>query len=271
MNALIVGTNKEIIKEYLPETFLIIDDGDFIDQLDIPNRKKITTFEVSKHTFNPLRGMDHRQARDFATTIYAAFPQGENTLTVRNGRRELAKLVLDAPRLDKVGGNRKDPAVAEALAAVDDVLFSPIVHQVLCNPANFSFKGTILARLNRAELGDFDCYILGNLLISQYRGPIVIPDFGFYAHPGHSALFRQNRIVAGVNSLDDVPGFKNQLLVVDTKVGSHCTSDDAKELALYAGLVRDTVEFGTFVANCISKTVPEIAKKAAEKRWGRAE
>jgi hypothetical protein len=38
-----------------------------------------------------------------------------------------------------------------------------------------------LARLNRKEIGDDDAKITANILISQFKGQIVIDDFGFYA------------------------------------------------------------------------------------------
>jgi len=251
MNALIVGTRKETVLAFLPDTFLLIDDGDLIDAVPPRPRRAVSVFDPAIHSFNPLRGMDHRRARDFAAAVYSTFPQGEGTLTVRNGRRELAKLVLAAPRLDKVTGDRKDPAVAEALAAIDDILFSPIVRQVLCNPPNFPVKGIILARLNRAELGDHDCYILGNLLMSLYKGPIVVPDFGFYSASWHSSLLRQNRLVVGINAFEEAEQLRNQLLLIDHKVGSHCTAEDAKTLALYAGYMPDTDGSSMFIRNCM--------------------
>ena len=85
---------------------------------------------------------------------------------------------------------------------VDDVLISPVLRRVLCHPTNFSFnpRSTILARINRAELGDFDALVLGLLLISLFEGQVVVPDFGFYGREHHIALIRQNRLSAGVKS-----------------------------------------------------------------------
>jgi hypothetical protein len=59
----------------------------------------------------------------------------------------------------------------------------------------------VLARLDRAVLGDFDAFVIASLLISQFKEQVVIPDFGFYGRQYHTALVRQNRLVAGVNTL----------------------------------------------------------------------
>lgn len=239
MNALIVGSEKEPILQHLPnDNFLLIDDGPLAEEIE---RSHLTArgFDVATDTFDPLKDIDHKRARQLASVLYAASEQPEATLTVRNGKRALASLLLHAKQLDTITGDKKDPAIAEALATIDDVLFSPVLERVLTRPANFSLTGTIIARLNRADLGDFDCFVLGNLLISQYAGTVIIPDFGFYAHKGHKSLIRQNRLIAGVNSFDEVPDFKSQLLMIGKKVPSQCTPDDAKTLALYEGLYPD--------------------------------
>src|SRR5256885_530289 len=92
MNKLYVGFNKEI---ELPEGgYLLLDDevkGD-----------RWSKFDPRKHSFNALANMDYKKARDFATLIYAMAPQGENTLTVRNGKRALVKLLLRAPKLSEL-------------------------------------------------------------------------------------------------------------------------------------------------------------------------
>jgi hypothetical protein len=57
------------------------------------------------------------------------------------------------------------------------LLVSPILKRVLCNPTNFSFnpRSAILARLNRAELGDFDALVLGLFLMAHFKGQVVVP------------------------------------------------------------------------------------------------
>ena len=251
MNALIVGTNKQTILDFLPETFLMIDDGELLDQISFPKRKIVLHFDISKHTFNPLKNIDYKKARDFVNVLNAVFPEGESTLPRKNSTFVLLKALLDKPTfLDKLITQSKD--TEDAYQKIQTLLLSPVLERVLNTRLSFTLSGTILVRLDRAELGDFDCFVLGNLLISQYQGAVVIPDFGFYAHPGYRTLIRQNRLIAGVNSFDELPDFKSQLLTIEQKIGSHCTSDDADALALYAGKWRGTLDFSDYVAKCIA-------------------
>jgi hypothetical protein len=246
MNALIVGSNKTPILQHVPDRYLFIDDGPLIDALDLPTRRTVTVLDFTKHSFNPLNDMTYSKAREFVSALDAVFPEGENTLTSRNSRFILLKALLDNPkRLDKLIEESKE--TMDAYQKIETLLLSPVLKNVLNRPTNFSFKGTIIARLNRAELGDFDCFVLGNLLISQYAGTVVIPDFGFYACPFHMKLIRQNRLVAGVTSFDEVSKLRSQLLLIETKFGSHCTPDDAETLALYAGIAPDTNAYSDFI------------------------
>ena len=121
-------------------------------------------FDQMKHCFNPLSGMDYKKAREIAEVLYTIYPQGENTLTVRNGKRSL--LASQPSRLDKVLVNigKHTPAgTIEAMELLKDILISPVLKRVLCNDTNFSFnpRSVICARLNRAELGEFDALVLG--------------------------------------------------------------------------------------------------------------
>jgi len=79
---------------------------------------------------------------------------------------------------------------------IGDLLQSPVLKNVLCKPTNFSFKtkSLILARINRAELGDFDALILALFLIEQSKGQVIVPDFGFYGRDVHVSLMREERI-----------------------------------------------------------------------------
>jgi hypothetical protein len=80
---------------------------------------------------------------------------------------------------------------------------------VLCNRKGNSRNllhqdSKICARLNRAELGDFDCLILGLFLMAQFKGQMIVEDFGFYGRDAHLGLIRENRLIAGLNFLDDL-------------------------------------------------------------------
>jgi hypothetical protein len=104
--------------------------------------------------------------------LYTIAPQGENTLTVRNGKRALLKALLTANRLDEVRGDE------EVQGMIGDLLMSPVLKRVLCNPGDqFSFKpnSVILAKIDRAELGELDALVLGLLLMAHYKGQVVVP------------------------------------------------------------------------------------------------
>lgn len=235
MNTLIVGSDKTPLLHYVPERFLIIDDGPLIDQLTIPKRRAVHVFDIQKDTFNPLKDMSYIKAREFLDVLNAIFPEGESTLTRRYSNFQILSALLDSPtRLETLIKESKD--TMDAYQKVQTLLLSPVLERVLNRPTNMSFKGTIIARLDRALLGDFDSYVLANLLISQFDGTVIVPDFGFYAAPFHTSLIRQGRLIAGVSSLDEVPDFRSRLLQFPVKVGSKCTLDDAELLARYAGI-----------------------------------
>src|SRR3984885_6215180 len=100
---------------------------------------------------------------------------------------------------------------------IDDLLMSPVRKRVLCNPTNFSFnpRSVILAKLNRAELGDFDALVLGLFLMAHFKGQIVVPDFGFYGREAHISLIRENRLIARVNSLAELPPKLRQSVLLE--------------------------------------------------------
>jgi hypothetical protein len=78
-------------------------------------------FDPLKHTFNPLAHLGYKEARELAEVLYTVSPQGENTLTVRNGKRALLRALLKAKRLDKVEGDE------EVTAMIGDILVSPVL------------------------------------------------------------------------------------------------------------------------------------------------
>jgi hypothetical protein len=155
MNSLLIGSDDftDTLLGIAPTGFLLIDDGPIADAF-LEHFPKAKLFAPTVHSFNPLKGMDYKLARDFADILYSASPQGENTLTVRNGRRALVKLLLANPtvQLDAITGNAADPAIAEALATVDDLLVSPVLRSVLCGggePFRFGRKQSVVARMVR--------------------------------------------------------------------------------------------------------------------------
>lgn len=228
--------------------FLLIDD----EARDIPRSR---VFDPTKHSFNPLKSIDYKRARELTELFYTIAPQGEGTLTVRNGKRALLKALLKADRLDQVrgetvSGKHGRPEDDEVKGMMDDILMSPVLRRVLCNPTNFSFnpKSAIVARISRKELGDFDALVLGLLLMSHAQGQVVVPDLGFYGRDFHSRLIREERLIAGVNFLDELPpGLRKSVLLISDKVPSGTTVDDAEELARYERLIKGTNAFNEFV------------------------
>jgi hypothetical protein len=235
MNQLFVGLTKQVDP---PQRGLFIHD-------DVPDISRARIFDPTQHSFNPLKDIDYRKARALAEVLYTAYPQGDSTLTVRNGKRALLKALLSATRLDKIEG---DPEVE---GMIDDLLQSPVLKRVLCNTTNqFSFNpnSLILARINRAELGDFDALILGLFLIGHFKGQVVVPDGGFYLRDTHLSLIREERLIAGVNFLSELtPKLRNSVLLIEDKIASGTTLDDAGTLADYARVPRGTNAFNSFV------------------------
>jgi hypothetical protein len=77
--------------------------------------------------------MTYRKARDFGDVVFGE--AGNDTLTVRNGKRALVQLLLKAKRLDRLDRGRKDDE-QEAMAMVDDLLLSPVLKDMLCKPTS---------------------------------------------------------------------------------------------------------------------------------------
>jgi hypothetical protein len=97
-------------------------------------------------------------------------------------------------------------------------------------------------------LGDFDALILGLFLIGHFKGQLVIPDGGFYLRDTHLSLIREQRLVAGVNFLSELsPKLRNSVLLIDEKIASGTTFEDAGVLADFARVPRGTNAFNSFV------------------------
>lgn len=245
---LIVGKHKtDTFLENLPERFLLIDDGTIIDQLEGKH------FDITTHSFKPLMAMNYRKAEQFVEVLKSAFPEGENTLTKATFEFQVMQALMEKKRsLQNLIPDTKETQYA--YQKIQRILMSPVLKNVLTRKTNFSFKGKVLVRLDRKELGDFDCFLLGNLIIQQYKGVVVIPDYGFYACPFHLSLM--DRLIAGVNFLEEVPlKLRNALLLMDEKIAAGTTYDDAQTLAKYAGYVPDTPDYNPFIKECM--TVPE--------------
>jgi hypothetical protein len=79
--------------------------------------------------------------------------------------------------------------------------------------------------------------LIASILIAQFKGQIVIEDFGFYARPFHTGLVREDRLMAGVFKLSELDEKLRQMcLLMETEAVGY-TYDDAALLAKYAGHV----------------------------------
>ena len=257
MNHLLIGTadKTQHFIQLAISPFLLLDDGPIADAF-LDHFPKAKLFDITKHSFNPLAAIDYKRARDFAAALYTASPEGENTLTVRNGKRAMARLLLTKPeRLDKLPDPDNDPGTIEATATIDDILLSPVLKRVLATHTNFAFKGSVVVRLDRAAIGDFDAFVLASLLTGQHQGQIIIPDFGFYGREFHTSLIRQNRLIAGVHFLSELGKPDDKLrqaaILINDKLGEHCTPQDAETLAMYAGLPPTTNGYNEFIESLI--------------------
>jgi len=198
-NKLYFGLKKKI--DWPKGSFLCIDDE--------ANHPKAKVFDPLKHSFNPLKDITYKKAREIANVLYTISPEGENTLiTVRNGKRAMLKMLMRTKRLDELV-LVEDSGIDEVWAMIDDLLESPVLKRVLCSDGNeFQFGGSnkkVVARINRAELGEFDALVLGLFLMAHYKGQLVVPDLGFYGREAHVALVREGRLIAGVNHLAELP------------------------------------------------------------------
>jgi len=242
MNKLFVGTSFDIP---LPRRgFLFIDDN-------VPKLPLAQIFDPLKHSIDPLRKITPRQARDLADVLYTTTPQGENTLTVRNGRRALAPALLEAKRFDLITTEDE-----EVQGMLDDLLFLPELRSILCGQRPiFSFKPhtRIFARISRAELGEYAALVLGLILINHYPGQLIIPDFGFYGRDAHANLVRQDRLIAGVRFLSELPPrLRQTVLSIDDKVPTGALYEDAELLARYAGFSPGTNGFTKYITDAMA-------------------
>jgi len=252
MNTLLVGTHKTFNDFDFSEGALIIDDGQVIDAM---KRKypKAKLFDIAQHSINPLDGMNYRRARDFISILGAIFPEGENTL-----RREAANFLIltalsKAPSslADLIAPDSKDPDRMLACQKLATLLVSPVIKSVLTEPTNFRFRNhTVLAKLDRAAIGDFDAFVIASFLVMLYPGQIVIPAFDFYGRDFHTALIREDRLIAGVNVLSRVRSndLRQELLTIPEKRARRCTFEDAEVLANHAGEKRGTVGYDDFIS-----------------------
>lgn len=223
MNQLYVGLGQQI--ELPRGGFLFVDD-------ELPEIPRARIFDPKcLVNFNPLKDINDIKARRLAQILYTIYPEGESTLTVRNGKRSMVPALMEAKSLDTVRGDD------EIMGTLNDVLVSPTLRRIFCGKGHtFSFnpRSVILARINREELGEFDALVLGLFLMEQYPGQLVVPDFGFYGRDVHSGLLRSNRLIVGVRFLSELPPkLRRNAMLIEEKVAMGAIYEDAVELGRY--------------------------------------
>jgi hypothetical protein len=247
---LYVGTADHDFLQHTKPPFLFVGSGPALDAFrDQFPRAKL--FDIAQHSFNPVRDIDYLQQCAFISIMMEAFPAGESTLTKEGVPDVFFEALAQKPkRLDQLfTGKSDDPSYLSAQRMVRRILRSPVLSQVLSKPTNFSFKGSVIARIDPAELAEFDALLLAWLLIGQHKGQIVVPDSGLYLRPLHLSLIRQNRLTAGLQTFAEIEDRKlrQALELIPDKQGAGCTYDDAIVLAQYAGLNPGQVSHTEFV------------------------
>ncbi len=109
-----------------------------------------------------------------------------------------------------------------------------------------------MVRLNRKEIGDEDARLIASILISEFKGPIVIEDFGFYARPFHTRLIREHRLMAGVYTLSKLDEKLRQMCLLMETEAVGCTYEDAEVLARYGGHIPGHNAFSSFVSQAMA-------------------
>lgn len=234
---LVVGKNKSPLFKTLPATFLLIGSEHFAS-------RRGTHLDLSRHSLNPLKGMNYKKAVEFIEILNAAYPAGDATLTKETAHFQILKALMSKPqRLSSLVPDTTE--TRSAYQKIERLLLSPILYPFLTAPTNIPLKGVLYADLSNIPY--FDAFIIANLLISNYQGHIIVPDYARYACPFHPL----ERMSVGVNFLDEV-SFRNKLLLVKDKIGSQCVPEDAKVLAEFSGVIPGTNAFTDFIHNAVS-------------------
>ncbi len=248
-NRIYIGTQTQI--EFPKGGFLYISD-------EVPDIPRARIFDPTQHSFNPLQNLNYRKLCTIVEVFDTLFPRGDGTLTKDTGLDFIGERLAEGPQsLDTLippPDRKSTTGHVWAYGKTQRIMRSPVLKGMLCKPTNFSFnpRSVILARVNRAELGDFDALAIGQFLIGHYLGQIVLPDGGFYLRDSHVSLIRENRLIAATRFLDELPKLlQRAVLLIGDKVVEGALYDDAVLLAKHAGLhpdpTREDNSFNKFV------------------------
>lgn len=234
-NHLLIGREDktERLLDISKPRFLLIDDGPiaaaFLEQF--PKTKLFDPFE---HSFNPLQGMDYLRACDFVSVMQERFAAGSDTLTKEGAWDVMLAALLERPRslAHMLTDDSKDSGYISAQRMIRRLLMSPVLRRVFCERPHFKFgEASVVARLDRSRLGDFDAFIIALLLIGQHKGQVIVPDGGFYLRPLHVSLIRQDRLTVGLRYLAELPlPMQHAVLAIEDKHLMRLLPDDAETL-----------------------------------------
>jgi hypothetical protein len=242
---------------YIGTAHIDLSEGDYLYLNDhVPVIPRAAYFDPTRDSFNILDDLTYRKASDIVEIFRALFPAGENTLTKETGLEAIAEALEQKPTslatmLTKPGKGATTGEVW-AYGKVQRLMRSPVLRQVLCSaqPNLPTVKAkTLLARINRAEIGEFDALAVGLFLITQWKATVVIPDLGFYGRDMHTSLLREDRLIGGIRFLDDLPDrLRREIERNSEKVARGVVYDDAVLLARHKGMIPGTIEFNEEVA-----------------------
>jgi hypothetical protein len=228
---------------------------------------KAHLFDPLQHHFNPLSALNYRAICDVIDVLLTAFPAGQSTLTKEGVPEVLFEEFARKPKTlaGMFQDTSEDPSYLSAKRMTSRILRSPVLERVFTGSPQFNLstsekkwsERSVIARIDRKELGDFDALVLGLFFIAQSKGQLLVPEGGFYLRPLHLSLMSDSRLAVGLRTFAEIedPKLRQELQLIPDKQGAQCTYDDAIVLAQYAGLMPGQVNHTEFVQ---SLTVPPI-------------
>jgi hypothetical protein len=236
MNHLSVGTlNTDWLTDHAQSPYLLIADPSIANAFTRTKRARV--FDPFKHSFDPLLAMDYPKACAFVEILRYLFPAGETTLTREEADHLILEALLAKPKPKKLStlipaGN--DPAQKKARRLIQRLLLSPVLKHVLTGTRQFDFSGSVVVKLDRAKLGNFDALALALLLIAQSPGQVIVQDFVFYGRPLHVSLIEQGRLTCHVRRLNALyKGMDDEVLRIEDKTVQTAAHTDVVVLADY--------------------------------------
>jgi hypothetical protein len=253
MNELHVGRGV-VVEDLLPAKggYLLISDF-------LPEVFSAQEFDPNVHGFNLIKDKTYRTKSDVVDLIDGIFTRGENTLTKDMGLEFIWEHLDDCTSLiDLIPLPQKDATNGHlwAHSRINRILRSPLLRRVLCSEKPFKFKKgvKIHARVSPRAITSFDALVLARALIMTYDG-VVVTDMERYGHESHVSLILEDRLVAWVRVLRNVPErLRRSLLSIENKFGHKTIREDAEILAEYDCIFGKTQDgYDTFIKQMMGR------------------